>query len=222
VRLVAKASARDIAPVTRVSLLRHVRVDGPPALYGHTDIAPRTEDNARLLAWLLQQASEPLFRFDLIISSPLKRCRILAQQLSQQTGIPCLVRDELKEMNFGEYDGVPFDALGDHWQALEPFWHSPAEFIFNGGETLAEFHHRVVTGWQGAIKEHRGKNILVVTHGGVIRQLLANALNLDWKNPALYSGLQIANASMSRLSYFGEQGQSARVDCIASPLPSEN
>lgn len=34
--------------------------------------------------------------------------------------------DELREMDFGRFDGMPFSDLAPHWEQLERFWREPA------------------------------------------------------------------------------------------------
>jgi broad specificity phosphatase PhoE len=93
-----------------IDLIRHVKVSGKSALYGWTDIAPLEIDNEALLQRLIsnQQTSNAYQR---IICSPLQRCQTLASKLSQACHLPLEVNVDLQEMNFGLFDGVPFDDM---------------------------------------------------------------------------------------------------------------
>jgi len=199
-----------------ISLVRHVKVAGPAALYGVTDIMPRTEDNNSLLVKLtaLQQQGSA---YDLVISSPLKRCRIVAELFAQQHKIPLQCIESLQEINFGDFDGIPFDdamfsidtSLGaKNWAMLEAFWQAPATATLPQAESLADFNHRVTTAWHEFIdacfKQSKGieqpKRVLLLAHGGVIRMILAQVLQLEWQNPILHQSLQIGNASLSKIT----------------------
>ena len=93
-----------------IDLLRHVSVEGKPALYGVSDVSPSSQDNNKLLTVLTaQQNSES--RYDDIISSPLQRCHTIAKAFAQQHQLPLTVVNDFQEMNFGLYDGVPFDDI---------------------------------------------------------------------------------------------------------------
>ena len=105
-----------------IDLLRHVSVEGKPALYGVSDVSPSSQDNNKLLTVLTaQQNSES--RYDDIISSPLQRCHNIAKAFAQQHQLPLTVVNDFQEMNFGLYDGVPFDDIpfGDAPSDSAPF-----------------------------------------------------------------------------------------------------
>ena len=157
-----------------IDLIRHVKVLGKPALYGSTDIAPIPEENARLLECLLAQ-QKTSNAYQGVISSPLIRCQNLARELSQLGQLPLEISPDLQEMNFGSFDGVPFDDLlfegeafeesifeadlggGDkgklHWSQLEAFFQAPADIILPQAEALPDFHHRVKLAWQKLIEQ---------------------------------------------------------------------
>ena len=198
-----------------ITLLRHAKVNGPAALYGHTDIAPQVEKNQCLLSALVQ--TQQRTSYDLVISSPLQRCQILAEQLSKECQIPLACLNDFKEMNFGDLDGISFDDINfddssqsnsQNWQLLEKFWQAPGNITLPNSEPLAKFHHRIITAWLRLIEqqfsdlksEKRSLKILLVTHGGVIRMILSHVLQLDWQSATLQQHLQIANASCSQIT----------------------
>lgn len=199
-----------------ISLVRHVKVAGAPALYGSTDIMPCTAENELLLTNLtaFQQQSSA---YDLVICSPLKRCRILAELFTEQNKIPLQCIESLQEINFGDFDGIPFDdttfsintPLGaKNWAMLEKFWEAPAVATLPQAESLADFNHRIIAAWHDIIDLcyqqnddiDQPKRILLLAHGGVIRMILAEALRLQWQNPVLHKSLQIGYASLSKIT----------------------
>ena len=94
-----------------ITLIRHGKVDGPAALYGRTDI-PLSSTGHRDLTRTLSNlhAQTPI---DQMISSPRIRCSHVAHAFSIEHKIPLRTEDKLQEMDFGIWDGIPFDALGD-------------------------------------------------------------------------------------------------------------
>jgi len=225
-----------------IDLIRHVKVLGKPALYGSTDVAAIATENARLLERLMAQ-QKTSNAYQSVVSSSLIRCQNLATEFSLLCQLPLEISPELQEMNFGCFDGVPFDDLlfegrdfeAEHqvdektqllWSQLEAFFQAPADIILPEGETLSDFHHRVMQAWQNLIQQQIGivtkqeeslqleqgqvkkesdtfrkkpRRILVVAHGGVIRMILANILALDWQQASWHQKLQIGHGSISRI-----------------------
>lgn len=182
---------------TIITLVRHGKVAGPAALYGRTDIALSTAGHSDLtLALNNLHAQTPINQ---LISSPRLRCLQVAQECSTQHKIPLRTEDNLQEMDFGIWDGIPFDKLGDEWKNIEAFWESPHSMQPPEGESLTDFAARVISGWESLISNTKHGHNVIICHGGVIRILIAHILQLDWRNPALFKQLQIDYASHTRI-----------------------
>ncbi|MCJ8296049.1 MAG: histidine phosphatase family protein [Colwellia sp.] len=158
-----------------IELIRHVKVTGKPALYGCTDIEPIANENRRLLKYLVAQ-QKTTNAYQVIVCSPLIRCQVLAREFSEACHLPFEVSPDLQEMNFGCFDGVPFDdipfseaesrsSIGQnrklneqrpelHWSQLEAFFQAPADIVLPEAETLAVFHHRVINAWKNLLEQH--------------------------------------------------------------------
>ena len=160
--------------MVEIDLIRHVKVLGKPALYGSTDVDPTAAENARLLERLLaqQKTSNP---YQGVFSSPLIRCQNLAKKFSQLGQLPLEILPDLQEMNFGSFDGVPFDDLifeggafenkrleadqGSEektklrWSQLEVFFQAPANIVLPQAEALSDFHMRVRAVWQKLLEQ---------------------------------------------------------------------
>ena len=205
----------SIIPTTEITFIRHCKVDGPAALYGKTDIAAEQTQNQQVCQQVYDCFQNTI---DVVISSPLQRCYQLASELAELADWPIDIFTDFREMDFGEFDGVAFEHLGEQWQLLAPFWQDPAKFRFESGESLQQFHQRVVNGWQTLIEKYAGQKILVISHGGVIRLLVAHLLELNWQNPRLYSNLSIEYASATKVTLLHEQQQHAQINFIGAPL----
>jgi alpha-ribazole phosphatase len=147
-------------------LLRHTTPAAAAGLcYGMTDLAlaDTFEDE-------LQQVLQSLPQVTSVLSSPLSRCRILAERISVHASLELSVSDHWKEMDFGNWEGVPWGDIPRHeldaW--AEDFHH----FNGHGGESV----HQLATRIQTAI-ETTPKGALVVTHAGCIKA--AKALSGD-------------------------------------------
>lgn len=189
---------------TTLYLLRHGKVDGLPALYGHTDINVTDEINNKIVSELNQlQVNLGNNNITQIVSSPLQRCYKVAEKFAQLNALPIEKNNDFKEMNFGQLDGISFDEIKGYenaeqiWRTLENFWQNPSQSALPEGELLMSFYQRVELALNNLLKNHQGKNILLVCHGGVIRMILSHLLNLDHTNKALFSQLTIKNASIT-------------------------
>ena len=189
---------------TTITLIRHGKVAGPAALYGRTDIALSTTGHSDLTRTLNNlHTQNPISQ---IISSPRIRCLQVAQEFSTDHKIPLTIEDNLQEMDFGIWDGIPFDELGDEWKNIEAFWESPHSMQPPEGESLTEFAARVIACWESFIGNIKPGHHAIICHGGVIRILIAYILQLDWRNAALFKQLQIDYASCTRVEIGGYGG----------------
>jgi alpha-ribazole phosphatase len=179
---------------TQFTLLRHGQIDGPPALYGRTNVALSRK------GWTnMQRQTSRLANLDNIISSPLRRCHDFSKVLASEHQLKLQVEPGMQECDFGEWDGIKFDDNSQQWPLMTSFWQDPDDNTPPQGESLETFHNRVITTWQLLCNQHSGKNNLLVCHGGVIRQVLAHILQADWRSGEWYSQLQIGYASLTRI-----------------------
>jgi alpha-ribazole phosphatase len=54
----------------------------------------------------IQQYITTPMDWDVIISSPLRRCHCFAEHLANQLGLPMRVNEHIKEMYFGDWEGI--------------------------------------------------------------------------------------------------------------------
>ena len=200
-----------------IFLVRHGQVAGPPALYGKTDVALDAE-GVRALTRQFERI-QPVSK---IVSSPLKRCLQFAEAMSAQETLPLLIEPDFRECDFGRWDGVPFnDIPAECWVELEKFWQTPSKYHFAHAEPLAVMQARVVAAWRTLLEsvrhESEPQRIVVVTHGGVIRQILAYVLGIHWGNPALYSQWRIGYGSATLLTLAQFADAKPAVNYVALP-----
>jgi len=196
-----------------IYLLRHGQVTGPPALYGSTDI-PMSE-----LGWQQLVVQTKNLKFDHVIASPLTRCCDFAEQLANARNLMIELDSDLRECDFGIWDGIPFDSINsDNWNELEQFWHKPAESTLTNAEPLADMHSRVIQSWHQHLST-LNTNTLVIAHGGVIRIILAQLLGQNWREPKWYSTLKIGYGSLTKITVHNETTVTPTVDYIGFPPP---
>jgi broad specificity phosphatase PhoE len=117
-------------------------------------------------------------RFDTIFTSPLARARAIAEPVGVNLGIPPIVVPELREIEFGCWEGRTWNEIVAIYPATLAAWElkSP-EARPDGGESLAHVRRRA--GKVRSIVESSSGNLaLVVAHGGLNRVLISVLLDL--------------------------------------------
>lgn len=183
-----------------VYLIRHTEVALKERVaYGQSDIDladTYEEQRDRLITHL---PDDPMA----IFSSPLRRCRQLADDLSHNFSpgsqieiapgqkktidshpLPVQTDDRLKEFFFGEWEMVPWNDIDrstlDSWMADFVTIRTP------NGENFSDLFERVRDFWQSSImplaQSKSTQPVFIVSHGGVIRALLCLFLDLSLQN----------------------------------------
>jgi probable phosphoglycerate mutase len=188
---------------TRVVLIRHGEsrttvdrvIGGPRTCSGLSDLGRRQAERLRD-----RLADTGELRADALYASAYPRAIETAEIIAPAIGAEVLV-----ESGFGEHDpgpdcdGLTFNDFLDRYGM--PDWETdPHAVTFPGGETVAEFHHRVGSTLARAVREHIGGAIVVACHGGVIDAAFRALLRL----PAHGSfELQTANTSLTEFVQSG-------------------
>jgi alpha-ribazole phosphatase len=168
----------------QIDLLRHGETTLSHTLRGHLD-DDLTEQGWLQMQSTIQQYMTTPVDWDVIISSPLRRCRRFAEHLADQLGLPMRVNEHIKEMYFGDWEGISTQAIYEaEPEQLANFWQFPTQYHAPNGESLTQFQQRIFIGFEQIytqIQAQNGQKALVITHGGVIKLLtcLAQQQNLD-------------------------------------------
>jgi broad specificity phosphatase PhoE len=182
-------------PTTTIDLLRHGDILGEACYRGITD------DALSAKGW--QQMWQRVIRFnhwDLIVSSPLRRCLSFAKDLSLQRQLPLILEPSFQEINFGDWEGktavqIETQQLG----CLSCFYQDPINNAPPNSEPILDFQQRVLKGWEQLLQVQQGRKILIITHGGVIRALFSLLLNIPIKNSF---SIQVSHGSLTRFQCF--------------------
>ncbi|RBW63124.1 alpha-ribazole phosphatase [Tenacibaculum sp. E3R01] len=104
-------------------------------------------------------------------SSPLKRCAILAKELTTKITFD----NRLKELNFGDWELKKWDEINrvdlDIW--MNDFVNVPTK----NGESYIDLHQRT-TSFLKELKQNKTKKAIIVTHAGVIRSIWSYINNI--------------------------------------------
>lgn len=157
-----------------LDLLRHGETELGGGLRGSLDDALTESGWAQMHAAVA--AAGP---WDVLLSSPLQRCARFAEGLAERLELPLEILPAWQELHFGEWEGrSAAQLMQTDADALGRFWSDPYAYTPPGGEPVAAFAERVGQALRQARQRHRGQRVLLVTHGGVMRLLLAQARGL--------------------------------------------
>lgn len=120
------------------------------------------------------------FKWTAIFSSPMIRTISTAKPLCETVGIEMQLRDGLKEIDFGQWEGkTPAQVNRDYhddyvrWQS-EPGWNAPL-----GGERAIDIARRSSEVIEEIEATYKDGNVLVVSHKATIRIMLCSLLGID-------------------------------------------
>ena len=145
---------------------------------GHTDIALSEigRGQARALRTRLE-ASHPQLYDDaqtVVVTSDLRRAHETAEIAFGMAGRTLHVRRELREFCYGSFEGLTRREIDERYPGAMAAWlHGDPEFAVDGGESRAEVHARVHHAVHAFLAAAPQRHVVIVAHGGVIRQLLA-------------------------------------------------
>ncbi len=157
-----------------IYLIRHTQTATDSGLcYGQSDVAlaDSFEDELAKLHDKLPEFDEDCKVF----SSPLTRCLQLAETFSDTVTTDA----RLQELDFGDWEGQRFDDI--EADVLQQWMDDFVTVAPPNGENFEDLYRRAGDFWQDLLAID-SKQVVVVTHAGVIRALLARALNLPLAN----------------------------------------
>jgi broad specificity phosphatase PhoE len=180
----------------KITLLRHGKTGFSGRYIGAVDI-PLSEEGLSQI-----KDRKRIFKnypVEKVISSPMLRCRQSCEILFEPHSVE--YNEDLREIDFGRWEKLTFQEivkkdpkLVDSWSKWSP------DFCFPEGECMENFLTRVHRAGAN-IKEAPETDIMIVSHGGVIRNLLCYFLNID---PSHYLLFDIQKGRYTTLNLFDE------------------
>jgi len=155
-------------------LIRHTNVNVAPGIcYGQTDVdvAETFENEAQVIKKQIENIA-----FDKVYSSPLIRCKKLAEYLFKTN----IIYDaRLRELHFGEWEMQAWDKIQhpelNKW--MIDFVNTPCP----GGESFIDLHNRVKH-FLTDLKKKNHSQVVIISHGGTIRSILSHTQNIPLKD----------------------------------------
>lgn len=159
--------------------IRHAETDLAGRFCGHSD--PPINDRGR------QQIEELLKALcvesiDGIYVSDLKRALETAEAIAGRFQLAPIAVPELREIYFGEWEGLSWSEIEDRDAALARRWAELyPRLAAPGGESFDEFRDRVMSEVEHLLRLPDQRSLAVITHGGVMRIVLRELCGVDEK-----------------------------------------
>ena len=135
---------------------------------GHCDIAL----NSLGIAQARETARAVVeWKHSAVYSSPLRRTRQVAEEISRLSGMPVIDVPGFKELSLGDLEGVTGEAMRLNWPEVFSAWRDdPATMSMPNGETLRDLEDRT---WSSLMeleqKHHQDEALIIVSHNFAIR-----------------------------------------------------
>lgn len=172
--------------MTTIYLVRHGATEWNihKRAQGQADIP--LDEKGRLQAL---DVAKQLATFDVraVYSSDLQRALDTAAPIAQARGVEVISDPDLREIDQGEWTGLPVAEIERKWPEL---WGSARHYNARpGGESPQQVRSRALRGLRRAVDADPEGAIVVVSHGGTIRWICAEALGYDDRQSARLRGL---------------------------------
>ncbi len=140
------------------------------------------------------------YPIDAVYSSQLIRAKQTAEIINQAKKLPIVIREELQEISFGLLTGMTEQYINEHYREFKDEQYKLLEDIpYPGGENGTSVYERAMPVIQEILQSGK-QNIAIVTHGGVIRVLLAALFGKNQAKRFLF-GVSLENTGITQLIY---------------------
>ncbi len=189
--------------MTKLLLVRHGQTlwNHIARYQGHSDIdlSDTGRNQAKLLSLRLATVS-----LQAVYASDLKRALDTARIIAEPHGLAVQALPQLREINFGAWEGLTFQEIEARYPDIANNWHSsPGSVRIPGGETFQELMERVYSTVQDLVNSNDSGTVAVITHGGAIRSIICALLGIDLNN--LFR-IRQDNAALNIIDFYDRYG----------------
>lgn len=175
-----------------IYLIRHTEVYNPNKLcYGQSEI-PLAENFTASFDWIQDSLGDFDQENNLYYSSPFRRCTKLAAYLSNDD---FMIDNRISELNFGNWEMQAWNKIDP--EELNRWMTDFVNVRLKAGESFTDLFNRVTAFYDEIIRSGK-ENIIIITHAGVIRSVLAYILDFPLENAF---DLEISYSSITKIIY---------------------
>lgn len=188
--------------MTTIFLVRHGATawNHSKRAQGQADIDLNEIGYRQAIATAEELSHEPIVA---VYASDLKRAYLTAEPIARTHGVEVQTDPAFREIDQGEWEGLHVDEIRRRWPDL---WGPARHYAARpGGESPAQVRERALKGLEAVVRAHPEGAVVVVSHGGTIRWLSAEALGYDDRRSARIRGL--GNGAVVRLRAAIEDGK---------------
>ena len=148
-----------------------------------------------------------------MFTSPLKRAIETANIINTDKGLSIKYSEELREMDQGDFEGIPFNTLRDYYSSeLKQWRENPENFRIPNGETLGEVRKRMISFVGNMVKNYpENLSVLVVSHNLALSTLLCSIKD---KNLKSFTDFTVKSGSISTIDYSDKVFSLKNIDYI--------
>ncbi|HYC35228.1 MAG TPA: histidine phosphatase family protein [Usitatibacter sp.] len=183
---------------TRFIVVRHgeTQWNVESRIQGQGD-SPLTEaggEQARAIAQRLARE-----KFDVLVASDLGRAMDTARAIAELSGHAIVPDPRLRERSFGVGEGMTYEEIDRAYpNVFSRTAEADPDFVIPVGESRRQFHDRVRDAFVALAREHPGKRLTVVAHGGVLAGLYRHIHDIPVGKPHV---VPIANAAYNAVVF---------------------
>lgn len=167
--------------MVKLILVRHaLTVDNQKSrLSGHIDSSISEEGKEQI-----DKSTNYLKDFDIdkIYTTTSSRTKDTVKKLSELKSIEIIEKESLKEISFGDFEGLTFDEIKDKYpKEFQDMIEKGYEYKYPNGESLIDSYNRVCIELDNIISNNDNRTILICSHGGTIRNIITYLISNSYK-----------------------------------------
>lgn len=167
--------------MVKLILVRHaLTVDNQKSrLSGHIDSSVSEEGKEQI-----DKITNYLKDFDIdkIYTTTSSRTKDTVKKLSELKAIEIIEKESLKEISFGDFEGLTFDEIKDKYpKEFQDMIEKGYEYKYPNGESLIDSYNRVCIELDNIISNNDDRTILICSHGGTIRNIITYLISNSYK-----------------------------------------
>lgn len=137
------------------------------------------------------------FDIDKIYTTTSSRTKDTVKKLSELKSIEIIEKESLKEISFGDFEGLTFDEIKDKYpKEFQDMIEKGYEYKYPNGESLIDSYNRVCIELDNIISNNDDRTILICSHGGTIRNIITYLISNSYKH---HWNFKIDNGSVTIL-----------------------